>query len=39
MTVAMSLMAFGSLVAIIVGYVVCFCLWWFVFRGGGEDDR
>ena len=29
--------AFGSLVALIVGYAVCFCLWWFIFRKGGED--
>jgi hypothetical protein len=34
---AMSLTAFASLVALIVGYVVCFCLWFFIFRKGGED--
>jgi hypothetical protein len=33
----MSLTAFGSLVALIAGYVVCFCLWFFIFRKGGED--
>ncbi len=32
----MSLTAFGSLVALIVGYVVCFCLWFFIFRKGGD---
>jgi len=35
MTIAMSLTAFGSLVALILGYVTCFCLWWFVFRDKG----
>ena len=38
MTAAMSFTAFGSLVALILGYVVCFCLWWFIFRKGGGDD-
>ncbi len=37
MSAAMSMTAFGSLVALIVGYSLCFCLWWFVFRKGGED--
>jgi hypothetical protein len=37
MTTAMSVTDFGSLVALILGYVVCFCLWFFIFRKGGED--
>jgi hypothetical protein len=37
MSAAMSLTDFGSLVALILGYVVCFCLWFFIFRKGGED--
>ncbi len=39
MTAAMSFTAFGSLVALVVGWVGLFCLWWFVFRKGGEEDR
>jgi hypothetical protein len=38
MLVAMSFVAFGSLVALILGYAVCFALWWFVFRGGADDE-
>ena len=38
MSAAMSFTAFGSLVALVVGYVVLFCLWWFVFRGR-EDEH
>ena len=30
---------FMSAVALVVGYVVCFCLWFFIFRKGGEDDH
>jgi nitrogen fixation-related uncharacterized protein len=30
---------FLSAVAIVVGYVTCFALWWFVFRKGGDDER
>ena len=29
---------FLSAVALVVGYLVCFGLWWFIFRKGGEDD-
>ena len=29
---------FLSAVALVVGYLTCFGLWWFVFRKGGEDD-
>ena len=36
MTAAMSFTAFLSLVALIVGYAVCFCLWFFIFRKGGD---
>ena len=36
MSAAMSFTAFGSLVALILGYVRAFCLWWFVFRKGGD---
>jgi hypothetical protein len=25
------------LVVLVLGYVVCFALWWFVFRGHGDD--
>jgi hypothetical protein len=39
MLAALTFVEFGSLVAIVIGYVVCFCLWWFIFRGGGEDDH
>ena len=35
---AITMTEFGSLVAIVLGYITCFALWWFVFRGGGEDD-
>lgn len=27
-----------SAVALVVGYLTLFGLWWFVFRNGGEDD-
>jgi hypothetical protein len=23
---------------LLAGYLVCFALWWFVFRGGDDDD-
>jgi hypothetical protein len=36
-TAAMTLTEFGSLVAIVVGYAVVFCLWWFIFRKGNDD--
>jgi nitrogen fixation-related uncharacterized protein len=38
MLAAMNMVEFGSLVAIVVGYIACFALWWFVFRGGSDDD-
>jgi hypothetical protein len=34
---AMSGVEFGSLVTIVVGYIVCFGLWFFVFRGKGDE--
>ena len=36
MTAAMTFTEFGSLVALVIGWIVVFCLWWFVFRTGGE---
>ena len=39
MLAAMTLTEFGSLLAMVIGYTVCFCLWWFIFRKGGEDDH
>jgi len=36
MLAAMNFVSFVSLVAIVLGYLVCFGLWWFVFRKGGE---
>jgi len=36
MLAAMNFVSFFSLVAIVFGYLVCFGLWWFVFRKGGE---
>jgi hypothetical protein len=35
--VAMDATEFGSLVAIVIGYLVCFGLWYFVFRGKGDE--
>jgi hypothetical protein len=35
--VAMNMTEFGSLVAIVLGYLVCFGLWFFVFRGKGDE--
>jgi hypothetical protein len=29
--------SFLSAVALVVGYVVLFALWWFVFRGRGDE--
>ncbi|MEY2514582.1 MAG: hypothetical protein QOJ89_1940 [bacterium] len=37
MPVAMDFVAFGSAVALVLGYVVLFALWWFVFRGRGDE--
>jgi hypothetical protein len=37
MTAAMTFTEFGSLVALVIGWIVVFCLWWFVFRKGGEE--
>jgi hypothetical protein len=39
MLAAMTMTEFGSLVALVIGYATVFCLWWFIFRKGGEDDR
>ncbi len=36
MTAAMTFTEFGSLVALVVGWITVICLWWFVFRKGGE---
>ncbi len=36
MTAAMTFTEFGSLVALVIGWIAVFCLWWFVFRKGGE---
>ncbi len=33
---AITFTEFGSLVAIVIGYTVCFCLWWFIFRKGDD---
>jgi hypothetical protein len=32
-----TLQAVFLLTILALGYVVCFALWWFVFRGKGED--
>jgi hypothetical protein len=37
MLAALTFTEFGSLVAIVLGYVACFALWWFVFRGGKDE--
>lgn len=37
MLAAMSGVEFGSLVAMVLGYVVCLGLWFFVFRGKGDE--
>jgi hypothetical protein len=37
MFVAIDFVAFGSAVALVIGYAVLFALWWFVFRGRGKD--
>jgi len=37
MHAAMSLTDFASLVALALGYIVCFAMWWFIFRKGGDD--
>lgn len=37
MYAAIDLMAFLSAVALVVGYSVLFALWWFVFRGRGDE--
>ena len=34
---AIDFIAFGSAVALVIGYGVLFALWWFVFRGRGGD--
>jgi hypothetical protein len=38
MLAALTMTEFGSLVAIVIGYVLCFCLWFFIFRKGGDED-
>jgi hypothetical protein len=37
MLAAMDFTAFLSAVALVVGYTVLFALWWFVFRGRGDE--
>jgi hypothetical protein len=31
--------SFLSLVVLVLGWVVLLALWWFVFRGRGDDDH
>ena len=33
----MDFVSFLSAVALVLGYAVCFALWWFVFRGRGDE--
>jgi nitrogen fixation-related uncharacterized protein len=33
----MDFVTFLSAVALVLGYVVVFALWWFVFRGRGDE--
>lgn len=33
-----SVMAAGSMVILVAGYLAVFALWFFVFRKGGKDD-
>jgi hypothetical protein len=35
--VAVSAQSVFLLVILLAGYVVCFALWWFVFRGRGDE--
>ena len=39
MNAAISFTEFASAIALVVGYATVFCLWWFIFRKGGEDDH
>ncbi|MEA2193472.1 MAG: hypothetical protein QOI73_3593 [Solirubrobacteraceae bacterium] len=39
MVAAMDYITFLSAVVLLAGWIATFCLWWFVFRKGGDDDR
>ncbi len=33
----MDYLSFLSAVVLVAGWIGCFCLWWFVFRKGGDE--
>ena len=35
----MDFVSFLSLVVLVLGWIALFALWWFVFRGRGDDDH